>query len=106
MDTVYLFLKILQIFFEQMTTRLQLQLRSFHIKNNILAFAGGSVVKNLPANAGDVGSVSGLGMILHTLEQLSRCTKLLSLCSQAWELQLLKPMCPGARAPEQEKLPQ
>ena len=67
-------LKILQISFGQMTTRLQLQLRSFHIKNNILAFPGGSVVKNLPANAGDVGSISGLGMILHTLEQLSHCT--------------------------------
>ena len=24
-------------------------------------FPGGSVVKNLPANAGDVGSISGLG---------------------------------------------
>ena len=26
-----------------------------------LGFSGGSVVKNLPANAGDVGSISGLG---------------------------------------------
>ena len=27
----------------------------------LLDFAGGSVVKNLPANAGDMGSTSGLG---------------------------------------------
>ena len=27
----------------------------------LLDFAGGSVVKNLPANAGDMGSISGLG---------------------------------------------
>ena len=26
-----------------------------------LGFSGGSVVKNLPANAGDMGSISGLG---------------------------------------------
>ena len=44
-----------------MMTRLQLQLRSFHIKNNILDFPGGSVVENLPANAGGRGSVSDLG---------------------------------------------
>ena len=28
---------------------------------DILGFLGGSVVKNLPANAGDVGSISGSG---------------------------------------------
>ena len=27
----------------------------------LLDFAGGSVVKNLPGNAGDMGSISGLG---------------------------------------------
>ena len=30
-------------------------------KPRILGFPGGSVVKNLPANAGDVGSIPGLG---------------------------------------------
>ena len=29
-----------------------------------LGFPGGSVVKNMPANAGDAGSVPGLGMSL------------------------------------------
>ena len=30
-------------------------------KNQGLGFPGGSVVKNLPANAGDVGSILGTG---------------------------------------------
>ena len=35
-------------------------------------FPGGPVVKNLPYNAGDVGSIPGQGMkILHVLGQLS-----------------------------------
>ena len=38
-------------------------------------FPGGSVVKNLPANAGDTGSILGLGSkILHAMGQLSLCT--------------------------------
>ena len=36
--------------------------KPFTIKNyNYLDFPGGPVVKNLPANAGDMGSISGLG---------------------------------------------
>ena len=35
--------------------------KSFTIKNdNYLDFPGGPVVKNLPANAGDMGSIPGL----------------------------------------------
>ena len=34
-------------------------------------FLGGSVVKNLPANAGDTGSIPGPGKIPHASEQLS-----------------------------------
>ena len=35
---------------------------------------GGPVVKNLPYNAGDVGSIPGQGSkILHATEQLSLC---------------------------------
>ena len=42
-----------------------LALSSLHIKKvlknlNTLDFPGGTVVKNLPANAGDMGSISGL----------------------------------------------
>ena len=37
-------------------------------------FPGGSVVKNLPCNAKDVGSIPGLGTkISHSVEQLSQC---------------------------------
>ena len=35
-----------------------------HVKHKViqlLSFPGGSVVKNLPANAGDAGSIPGLG---------------------------------------------
>ena len=48
-------------------------------------FPGGPVVKSPPANAGDTGSIPGLGSkILHTMEQLSH------------EPQLLQPTCPRA----------
>ena len=33
----------------------------FSIENILLGFPGGSVVKNLPANAGDAGSIPGSG---------------------------------------------
>ena len=36
-------------------------------------FAGGPVVKNLPANAGGTGSIPGSGKIPHAEEQLSPC---------------------------------
>ena len=38
-------------------------------------FLGGPVVKNLPCNAGDMGSIPGQGAnIPHAIEQLSPCT--------------------------------
>ena len=36
-------------------------------------FPGGPVVKDLPASAGDTGSISGPGMIPYAAEQLSLC---------------------------------
>ena len=36
-------------------------------------FPGGTVVKNLPANAGDMGSSPGLGTFPHAMEHLSPC---------------------------------
>ena len=36
-------------------------------------FPGGAVVKNLPANAGGMGSSPGLGRFPHAMEQLSPC---------------------------------
>ena len=51
---------------------------------------GGPVVKNPPANAGDMGLIPGLGRS-HLLWDNYACV-----------LQLLKPLCPRARAPQQE----
>ena len=62
----------------------------------------GLVVKNLPANAGDTGSIPGPGR-LHMLQSNSARAPLLSLCSRPWScnycthvLQLLKPTYPRA----------
>ena len=45
----------------------------YHLINNLdVDFPGGLVVKNLPCNAGKVGSIPGQGMkITHAVEQLS-----------------------------------
>ena len=61
------------------------------------------MVKNLPTNVGDVGSIPKSRKVPHAAEQISQCVQLLNLCSRAPEQQLLKPMCPGDCAPEQEK---
>ena len=50
-------------------------------------FPGGLVVKNPPANAGDMG----LTPDPCATEWLSLVPQLLSMCSRAWELQLLSP---------------
>ena len=49
--------------------------------------------ENLPASAGDTGSISGLGRF-HVPRS-----------SQAHVMQLLKPACPGAHAPQLESSP-
>ena len=52
----------------------------------MVGFPGGLVVKSSPANAGDTGSVPGLGTSI--------------------SLWAAKPVCPGACARQQEKPPQ
>ena len=64
------------------------------IKKIAQDFPGGSVVKNLPANAGDTGSSPGPGRSHMPVEQLS-------LCATTTEARV-----PRARAPQQEKPPQ
>ena len=59
--------------------------------NKRTGFPDGSVVKNPPANTGETGSIPGPGRSQHATEQLGRAPQLLSLCSRAWELQLLSP---------------
>ena len=93
------------------------------IKNNELGCPGGTVVKNPPANAGDMGSSPGLGRSHVPWNNLARAPQLLSLHSRACEPQLLKPTrsragvsqllsprdatteahAPRAHAPQQEK---
>ena len=76
-------------------------------------FPGGTVVKNPPANAGDMGSSPAPGRSHMPRSNYARVPQLLSLCSKARETQLLSPrattteVCaPRARAPQQEKPPQ
>ena len=69
-------------------------------------FPGGSVVKNPADNAGDTGSISGPGRSHVPWSNQASVPQLLSLCPRAHVLQLLKPACPGASAPQQEKPPQ
>ena len=65
-------------------------------------FPGGPVVKNMPANTGDMSSVPGLGTkIPHATEQLRPCTT----TSEPMML-LLKPTCPRICAPQHKKPPQ
>ena len=56
-------------------------------------YPGGAVVKNPPANAGDIGSSPGLGRSHMQRSNKAHAPQLLSLCSRACEPQLLKPAC-------------
>ena len=54
-------------------------------KCRILGFPGGSVVNNLPANAGDTGLISGRGRFRMLQSNQVHEPKLLSLCSRTQE---------------------
>ena len=59
---------------------------------------------NLPASAGDIGSIPDPGRS-HMPRGSSACEpQLLGLCSRAWEPQLLKPARPGAGAAQETPL--
>ena len=60
-------------------------------------FPGGPVVENLPAKTGDMGTIPGLGRF-HMPQG-----NWLSLCSRAWELQLLNLKCRESAALQQER---
>ena len=61
------------------------------------------VIKNMPASLGDTGSIPGLGKFHMPWSKQTHAPQLLSLCSRAHALQLLKPMGPRVHAPQQEK---
>ena len=62
-----------------------------NLKNSqqIKVSPGSSVVKNLPANAGDTGSVLDLGRSHMSQSSYAHVSQLLSLSCRAWEPQLL-----------------
>ena len=63
----------------------------FKILHNPWGFPGGSVVKNLPANAGDTGLIPGPGRSHVPWSNQAQVPQLLSLCSRAQEPRLLSP---------------
>ena len=63
------------------------------LKTLLLGFPGGAVVKNPPANAGDMGSSPGPGRSHMQRSNYARALQLLSMRSRAREPQLLKPAC-------------
>ena len=73
-------------------------------------FPGDSVVKNPPANAGDMDSIPGLVRSHMPWSCLSRAPQLLSLCSRAHETQPVSPhaapteaQAPRAPGPQREQ---
>ena len=77
-----------------------------------MGFPGGAVVRNPPANAGDMGSSPGPGRSHMPRSNEAPAPQLLSLRSRAHEPQLLSPSAttteahaPRARALQQEKPP-
>ena len=64
-------------------------------------FPGGTVDKNLPTNAGDMGSIPGPGRFCMPRNNEADASQLLSLCSRC-VLQLLKLMHPSTRVPQEE----
>ena len=86
---------------------------SYFLLKSCQDFPSGTVVKNLPANAGDTGSSPGPGRSHMPQSNEARAPQLLSLRSRACEPQLLSPhattteaLAPRARAPQQKKPPQ
>ena len=79
------------------------------ILRNCRDFPGGPVVKNLPSNAGDPGSIPGRGTkIPYAAAQLSpraTTTELSRLDKRARGPQPTEPTCPGAHTPQVERKP-
>ena len=61
------------------------------VNTKLRGFSSGSVVKNVPANGGDTSSIPGLWRSHMPWSNWTHVPQLLSLCSRAGELQLLRP---------------
>ena len=68
-------------------------------------FLGGSLMRSLPAKAEDMSLIPDPGRSHMPQGNWASAPQLLSLCSRAWQLQGLKPVCPRACAPRQKKSP-
>ena len=67
-------------------------------KKKILGPPGGSVVKNLPANAGDTGLIRGPGRSHMVQSSWARVLQLSSLCSRAQGSKLVSPHAAAAES--------
>ena len=77
---------------------------NFYNENYFRDFPGGPVVESLPASAGDMGSIPGLGGSHMLQNNWAHMPQLLSLHSRVSEPQLLKPHKPRACIPQEKPL--
>ena len=61
------------------------------LRSSFASFPGVSVVKNPPANIGDMASILGIGKIPMPWSNSASVPQLLSQCVRAWKPQLLSP---------------
>ena len=99
----FLFLRLLprvipRVIAWKWTEHHDLYLNNFLFPSKLRGFPGGSVVKTLRASAGDVVLIPDPGR-----SHMPQVPQLLSLCSRAWEPQLLTSTCPRVCALQQEK---
>ena len=99
----FLFLRLLprvipRVIAWKWTEHHDLYLNNFLFQSKLRGFPGGSVVKTLCASAGDVVLIPDPGR-----SHMPQVPQLLSLCSRAWEPQLLTSTCPRVCALQQEK---
>ena len=66
-------------------------------------FPDGAVDKNLPANAGDTGSIPGSGKIPHAVDQLNLCATTTEPLLSSPQAATPEAHLPRAQAPQQEK---
>ena len=99
---------------ESFSQSLPLRLRNFHSlcfhstksppsRWHALGFPGGSVVKNVPASLRRHKFDPWSGNSPQAMGQLNLFSATTQSVPRAWEPQLLKPACPIAHAPQQEK---
>ena len=66
-------------------------------------FSGGSVVKDLPANAGDTGAIPGLGRCRGSQLLSPGATAAESVCHTSWSLNTPEPPLPNKSSHHQKE---